>query len=121
VQLQDPGAKMPIEDPTIRWSEEISPYRPVARIEIPRQQFSSDAQNQFCEQLSFAPWHGLEAHRPVGGINRARKAVYNAVSERRHAHNGFERHEPQGWCLDLTGRPCPPGSERAPLGTGGAR
>lgn len=107
VQLQDPTKEMPIEDPTVLWREEDSPFRPVARIEIPRQTFSSDAQNQFCEQLSFAPWQGLPAHRPIGGLNRARKAVYEQVSKRRHARNGFERREPKGWCLDLTGAACP--------------
>ena len=29
-----------------------------------------------CEKLEFTPWHSLEAHRPIGGINRLRQKVY---------------------------------------------
>ena len=106
VQLQDPTKNMPIEDPTIEWDERDSPYVPIATLVIPAQEFSSDVQNRFCEQLSFAPWHGLPAHRPVGALNRVRRAVYLQVSHRRHARNDAPRGEPRGWCLDLSGTPC---------------
>lgn len=120
VQRQDPSRYMPIEDPTVLWREEDSPFVPVADIEIPRQDFDTDAQNQFCEQLSFAPWQGLDEHRPIGGLNRARRTVYEAVSVRRHAHNGALRGEPSGWCLDLSGAPCPEPDDGAPPGASGA-
>jgi hypothetical protein len=107
VQLQEPTRNMPIEDPSIQWDEDESPYVPVATLTIPVQEFSSDLQNRFCEQLSFAPWHALPEHRPVGALNRARLAVYREVSRRRHARNDVPRGEPQGWCLDLSGAPCP--------------
>ena len=42
---------------------------------------------QHCENLSFNPWHSLPAHRPLGGINRARKVVYPALSKLRHERN----------------------------------
>jgi len=87
IQLQDPASNMPIEDPSIEWSESDSPYIPVARIRIPEQEFSSEEQMQFCENLSFSPWHALEAHKPIGQFNRIRKAVYKASSEYRHKHN----------------------------------
>jgi len=106
VQVQDPTKNMPIEDPTIAWDERDSPYVPIARLHIPAQEFSTDVQNRFCEALSFAPWHGLPAHRPVGALNRVRRAVYLAVSQRRHARNDERRREPRGWCLDLSGAPC---------------
>jgi hypothetical protein len=80
---------------------------PIATLTIPAQEFDTDAQNRFCEQLAFAPWHALPAHRPVGVLNRARLAVYREVSHRRHARNGVPRGEPRGWCLDLSGAPCP--------------
>lgn len=111
VQRQDLEKYMPIEDSTVLWREEDAAFETVARIEIPPQRFSTDEQNQFCEQLSFAPWQGLPAHQPLGGLNRARKAVYEAVSKRRHARNGVKRCEPQGWCLDLTGGTCTGGEE----------
>jgi hypothetical protein len=98
-QLQDPTKNMPIEDPTIQWDERDAPYVPLATLRIPRQEFSTDLQNRFCEQLQFSPWHALPAHRPVGSLNRIRRVVYREVSRRRHFHNVMPRGEPRGWCL----------------------
>jgi hypothetical protein len=106
VQRQLPHANMPIEDASIEWSEARSPYVRVAEVAIPAQRFSSDEQNEFCENLSFNPWHALPAHRPIGGLNRARFVLYDAISARRHAENGVARHEPRGFCLQLDGQPC---------------
>jgi hypothetical protein len=97
VQLQADAASMPVEDPTIAWSESAAPFVPVARIEIEKQTFDSPAQNQFCENLSFTPWHSVEAHRPLGGINRMRRVVYEAISGLRHALNGAPRQEPESF------------------------
>lgn len=87
VQLQDPAHYMPIEDPSVQWSEAISPFRSVANIVVPAQDFDSREQNLFCDNLSFNPWHALPEHRPIGGINRLRKAVYEAVSAYRLERN----------------------------------
>lgn len=88
VQRQNPDYYMPIEDPSVEWSEAISPFETVATIKVPAQDFDSREQNLFCDNLSFNPWHALPEHRPIGGINRLRKAVYEAVSiyrlERNH-------------------------------------
>ena len=51
--------------------------------------FDTPAQNLQCDNLSFNPWHALPEHRPIGGINRLRKAVYEAVSIYR-----LERNQP---------------------------
>ncbi len=88
VQRQNPEHYMPIEDPSVEWDESISPYETVATIRLPAQDFDSPEQNLFCDNLSFNPWHALPAHRPIGGINRLRKAVYEAVSVYRHERNG---------------------------------
>ena len=48
----------------------------------------------FCENLSYTPWHSLPDHRPIGGINRARKVVYEAISKVRHDYNAVPRREP---------------------------
>lgn len=101
-QLQDSNENMPIEDPSIEWQEHLSPFVPVARLNIPVQAFSSDAQNAFCENLSFTPWHALPEHRPIGGLNRSRKAVYEATSIRRHYRNGFVRREPDASSIPFT-------------------
>lgn len=87
VQRQNPLHYMPIEDPSVEWDESISPYETVANVHLPAQDFDSSEQNLFCDNLSFNPWHALPEHRPIGGINRLRKAVYEAVSVYRHERN----------------------------------
>ncbi|TBU71201.1 catalase [Pseudomonas daroniae] len=87
VQRQNPSYYMPIEDPSVEWDERISPFETVADIRLPAQDFDSSEQNLFCDNLSFNPWHALPEHRPIGGINRLRKAVYEAVSVYRHDRN----------------------------------
>ncbi len=94
VQIRTHIPDMPIEDPTVDWKEEISPFIPVARITIPRQEFNSPEQTEFCENLSFTPWHAIPEHRPLGGINRVRKAVYETISRVRHEINGRNETEP---------------------------
>lgn len=97
VQLQKNAHTMPIEDPGKEWKESESPFRKVATIRILQQEFDSEAQRTFGENLSYTPWHSLPAHRPLGGINRARKIVYDAISTFRHERNGVARREPTGW------------------------
>ncbi|MGY4492991.1 catalase family protein [Pseudomonas sp. TE3610] len=87
IQRQDPRKYMPIEDTSVEWKESDAPFETVAMIRVPPQDFDTPAQNLMCDNLSFNPWHGVEAHRPIGGINRLRKAVYEAVSGYRHARN----------------------------------
>jgi hypothetical protein len=94
VQLRKNSPAMPIEDPTLEWSEKDSPFIPVARITIPVQEFASPEQLKSCENLSFTPWHTIPEHRPLGGINRVRKTVYDTISRVRHKLNGVGRSEP---------------------------
>lgn len=97
VQLQTNADSMPIEDPGHEWKESESPFRKVATIRILQQEFDSEAQRVFGENLSYTPWHSLPAHRPLGGINRARKIVYDAISTFRHEYNKVPRKEPTSW------------------------
>ena len=97
VQLQIGAETMPIEDPGKAWDETVSPFRKVATIRIPKQEFDGDRQREFGEHLSYSPWHSLPEHRPLGGINRARKVVYAFISTFRHQQNQAPRAEPTGW------------------------
>ena len=97
VQLQTDPEEMPIEDPGREWKESLSPFRKVATIRILQQEFDSEKQRMFGENLSFSPWHALPEHRPLGGINRARKVVYRAISMFRHEYNHAVRKEPTSW------------------------
>lgn len=96
VQIQKDPKKMPVEDPTVKWSEKRAPFTRVATIDIPAQRFESPAQQKFCEDLSMNPWHAVPEHRPLGGINRVRRVVYETVSKLRHDLNGAARVEPAG-------------------------
>jgi hypothetical protein len=94
VQLQTDAAKMPVEDPSVEWDESASPFVTVASLKVPKQTFDSQAQMDYCEALSFTPWHSLPEHRPIGGVNRIRRAVYERASTLRHTVNGVPRREP---------------------------
>lgn len=77
VQLQEDAVRMPIEDPCVAWD---SPFQKVAVITIPKQDFANESRDSFGENLTFSPWHSLAAHQPLGGIARARKLAYHAIS-----------------------------------------
>jgi hypothetical protein len=79
VQFQTDARKMPIEDASVEWREQESPFRPVAEIRIPVQAIES-AGGASCEQLSFNPWHAPADHRPLGDFNRARRNIYDAMA-----------------------------------------
>jgi len=96
VQFQTDAKQMPVEDATVEWDEAVSPFLKVARIEIPPQDFESPAHLEFCEGLAFNPWHTLPEHRPLGGINRVRKDLYQTMAEFRHRQNGVNYTEPSG-------------------------
>ena len=99
IQLQTNAKQMPVEDPGKLWDSSISPFRKVATIKIPRQSFISKARDELGENLSFTPWHALAEHRPLGGINRARKVIYDLISTFRHKKNNQPRQEPEGFDL----------------------
>ena len=87
---------MPVEDASVRWSEDESPYRPVARLHLPAQDPFSDARRVYADEvLAFSPWNGLAAHRPLGSLMRSRLRAYEASSAERHARNVRARVEPE--------------------------
>jgi hypothetical protein len=95
VQLCTDTASMPIEDATVAWPEKDSPHIPVAKITFPVQYPDTAARRAFGDDvLSFNSWRGLDAHRPLGSINRLKKLVYEASSDFRHRVNNIARLEP---------------------------
>jgi hypothetical protein len=88
--------KMPIENAAVVWSEQLSPFRPIARITVEPQSAWSDARVSAVDDgMSFSAWHGLMAHRPLGGIMRARKSAYEAARTFRAERNGRIIQEPR--------------------------
>lgn len=94
VQLCVDVEKMPIEDASIRWDENDSPYLPVAKLTLPAQEAFSPARRVFADDvLSFNPWQGIAAHQPLGSIMRARIRAYETSSRFRHEMNAQPRIE----------------------------
>jgi hypothetical protein len=83
----------PIEDPTIPWNTEMVH---LAQLTIPKQNFMFEDQFEFCEALSFNPWHSLEAHRPLGAINHVRRLVYEESKQLRSESASYAPIEPSG-------------------------
>ena len=96
IQLQTNQKRMPIEDASIEWPEHLSPFVPVAKITIPKQEFTSPAQTKFARELSFNPWHCIAEHRPLGNQNRARYLIYSELSRLRQAMNKESHIDPTG-------------------------
>ena len=96
VQLCTDLEAMPIEDASVVWPEDKSPYVAVARLRAQSQDsWSAEGVAAIDEGLSFSPWHGLAAHRPLGGIMRARNTTYTSSVQFRSEHNGCPIHEPK--------------------------
>jgi hypothetical protein len=93
VNPQTDAAAMPIEDPTREWTS--SPVC-LASIVIYPQKFDSAEQEAFFTNLSWSPWNVLPEHSPLGGINRARKIIYEDSSLLRHTTAGVEGKIPTG-------------------------
>lgn len=88
VQLDTDLESMPIEDSTVEWSQDESPYITVGRLSMPAQNaWSSTSIEMVDDGMSFNPWNGLAAHRPLGSINRARKPTYANSVAFRHSHS----------------------------------
>ena len=95
VQLCRDLDRQPVEDPTVQWMEEDSPFQTVATIHAGRQDSWDNSQvHKVDEQMRFSPWTGLAAHRPLGDINRARKEPYEHSAAFRARFNGCPIHEP---------------------------
>ena len=96
VQLCTDLRAMPVEDAAVAWPEEMSPHRTVARLVLPPQTAFNEPRRRFMdERLAFNPIHALEAHRPLGSINRARMRVYLQTQEFRQQSDGVSPAEPR--------------------------
>ena len=94
VQLCTDLDAMPVEDASVEWPEEQSPYRTVARLHLPKQEAYSPDRRAFVDGLSFCVSHSLSAHRPLGSIMRARLRAYPVMSRLRRETNGVALREP---------------------------
>ena len=82
IQLCTDLDTMPIEDASVIWPEEASPYIPVARLKVgPQPSWDPAMVAAIDEGLAFSPWHGLATHRPLGSVMRARNTTYTSSVE----------------------------------------
>ena len=56
----------------------------------------SAAQLAFADVISINPWHSIAEHRPLGSINRNRKAMYSEMAKLRQQMNSATHYEPTG-------------------------
>ena len=74
----------PVEDASVVWSVKEAPMVKVATLHLPRQDIT--ALSAQCDAWRINPWHSLVAHRPLGSLNRSRRALYDALATFRAAH-----------------------------------
>lgn len=96
VQFCTDPETMPIEDASVAWPEEKSPYIDVARIVLPPQEAWNESRRVAVDVgLAFSPWHGIAAHRPLGSVMRARRVAYKVMAKFRAHYNNVVIHEPR--------------------------
>ncbi|MFD8216106.1 hypothetical protein ACFV2U_20765 [Streptomyces sp. NPDC059697] len=95
VQLCTDLERMPVEDTTVEWPEQLSPSVTVAKLRLPQQDISGPENLEKMDSLSFTPWRVTAEHAPLGNIMRARKEVYRRSSIERHKLNRQPRTEPR--------------------------
>jgi hypothetical protein len=95
VQLCTDLDHMPVENLTVRWPENISPFVTVAKLRLPQQDIGGDDNFELMDATSMSPWRVTEEHRPLGNIMRSRKEAYRQSSILRHQLNHQPRKEPK--------------------------
>ena len=68
----------------------------MATLRLFRQKFDSPEQMKFARILNYNPWHTIAEHRPLGNQSRARKRMYDELSQLRQRQNAVEHYEPTG-------------------------
>lgn len=84
----------PINDASIEWESNKSPFIKLGEIRIPKQRFTTKKRFDLAEIMSFSPGHSLLSHRPIGDMNEGRMEIYKEMSKYRHYRNKEELYEP---------------------------
>ena len=90
VQLCTDLDAMPVNDVTVEWPEQLSPFVTVARVHLPRQDISGPDNFEKGDALAFNQWRCTAEHRPLGEIMDVRR-IYSASAKVRRTLN----HQPQ--------------------------
>ncbi|MBM2614531.1 catalase [Actinoplanes sp. LDG1-06] len=81
----------PIEDAAVDWRSDSAPPEPVATLTIR----AGSCDNPVVHAMRFNPWNTTAGFRPLGNLNRVRKAAYDASA----AHRDRQR-----WLTDVPAR-----------------
>ncbi|ATL26549.1 peroxidase family protein [Streptomyces formicae] len=87
VQRYADAVRTPVEDGSVEWLESVAPALPVATLTVPSQDLDTAearAAGGRVEVIGFNPWYTTDDFRPLGNLNRARKAAYEASAAYRH-------------------------------------
>ncbi|MEV0321810.1 peroxidase family protein [Streptomyces sp. NPDC050658] len=88
--------RTPVEDGSADWKDAVTPAVPIGRLTVPRQDLTTaeaQAAARRVEELAFNPWYTTDEFRPLGNLNRARKAAYEASAAHRQGLR-FSTEEP---------------------------
>lgn len=95
VQLCSDVEEMSVEDAASEWDEEKSPFITVATLTVaPQPSWNREREREINDGMSFRPWNGLAAHRPLGSIMRMRKLAYAQGAAFRSQRNPTPVEEP---------------------------
>ncbi|EMC92225.1 hypothetical protein BAUCODRAFT_38244 [Baudoinia panamericana UAMH 10762] len=92
VQLCRKLEEQSVEDTSKPWNEEKYPFETVAKITLPKGQdvFESKRRAFWDDHMKLNVWYGLEAHKPLGSVNRLRKELYKASVVKRAELNAAD-------------------------------
>lgn len=92
VQLQSDPDAMPLDRATVRWSEDDSPFVPIADLTIGRQTLAPDGDS---DRLAFNIFRVPQANAPLGSLAEARRRVYRHSATVRREASALPDQEPQ--------------------------
>ncbi|KAF2719745.1 heme-dependent catalase [Polychaeton citri CBS 116435] len=81
-----------VEDCSKAWSESEYLFETVAEVTLPKGQDVTNAERRafWDDHMSLNVWYGLNAHRPLGSVNRLRKTLYQASKKKREEINAIK-------------------------------
>lgn len=93
IQLCTDLNTMPVNDVTVEWPEELSPFVTVGRVHIPRQDIWGPENFEKSDALAFNQWRVTAEHRPLGEIMQVRQ-IYSVSAKVRRTLNNQPQIEP---------------------------
>lgn len=83
IQFHENDNTEPIDDTTVIWK---TPFRRVATITVPKQNFDTPERQKKDLDLTYSPGHSIIEHAPLGSVNAIRRRVYKVLAKERLEH-----------------------------------